>query len=170
MRESELLGFAWDDVDLTSGVITVRSQLQRREGGWALTPPKTKSGSRSIALAPDVIAALRKHEHRSARERRPTWKYFGLVFLTEDGDPLYGWRILNELYAHEDRLGLPHLPVYDLRHTAASLMIASGLSLEDVKVTLGHASIRTTSDTYSHQQPSQRDHVGAAMQLMLGTR
>ncbi len=105
-----------------------------------------------------------------ALESRPQGSYVGLIFVTSEGNPLYGWRVLEALYAHEARLGLPHVPVHDLRHTAASLMLAAGLSLEHVKVTLGHSSIRVTSDTYSHQQASQRDEVGAAMQRTLGVR
>ena len=89
--------------------------------------------------------------------------------MTEGGNPIYGWRVLEQLYEKEEGLGLPHVPVHDLRHTAASLMLAAELTLEDVKVTLGHASIRITSDTYSHQQPEQRARVGAAMQRTLGS-
>ncbi len=48
-------------------------------------------------------------------------------------------------------------------------MLAEGLTLADVKVTLGRASIRITSDTYSHQQPGQRERVGAAIQRALGS-
>ena len=44
----------------------------------------------------------------------------------------YGWRVLAMLYAHEARLGLPRVPVHDLRHSAASAMLAVGISLEDV--------------------------------------
>ncbi len=171
MREAELLGLAWSDIDFDAGTLTVNHQLARRDGGWVLTEPKTAAGHRTIDLghAPDALAALLNHQRRMALEGREGRAYYGLVFVTEDGMPLYGWWVLQQLYRHEERLGLPHVPVHDLRHTAASLMLASGLTLEDVKVTLGHASIRITSDTYSHQQPEQRARVGAAMQRALGS-
>ena len=71
---------------------------------------------------------------------------------------------VQQLYRHEQRLGLPHVPVHDLRHTPVT-HASRGADLEDVKVTLGHASIRITSDTYSHQQPGQRER--GAMQRAL---
>ncbi|HVA86167.1 MAG TPA: site-specific integrase [Candidatus Saccharimonadales bacterium] len=168
MREAELLGLAWDDLDLDAGRLKVEMQLVRQDGRWVRVPPKTKAGSRSIALAPDVVEALREHQRRMALERQPDWAFFGLVFVTTGGQPLYGWQVLHQLYAHEERLGLPRVPVHDLRHTGASLMLEAGLSLEDVKATLGHSSIRVTSDVYSHRQESQRQHVGDVMQRVLG--
>jgi integrase len=169
MREAELLGLSWADVDFVAGTITCSHQLGRRDGGWVLTEPKTKAGHRTIALAFDALAAVHDHQRRMDQERRSDWRYYGLVFVTEDGNPIYGWRVLEQLYEHEERLGLPHVRVHDLRHTAASLMQVAGLSLEDAKVTLGHSSIRVTSDVYSHQQPEQRARIGAAMQRVLGS-
>jgi integrase len=111
-----------------------------REGGaWARMPPKTRSGRRSLALSPDVVAALRVHQRRKAPEREPNGWRGSLVFRTPAGQPYYGRQVLEQLYAHEERLGLPRLPVHDLRHTAASLMLEAGLSLEDVRRPLGTA-------------------------------
>jgi len=169
MRESELLGLCWDDLDLIGGRVRVAAQLVREDGAWARTPPKTRSGRRSLALSPDVVAALREHQRRMELEREPNGWRGSLVFRTPAGQPYYGRQVLEQLYAHEERLGLPRLPVHDLRHTAASLMLEAGLSLEDVKATLGHSSIRVTSDTYSHRQESQRQQVGDVMQRALGS-
>ena len=168
MREAELLGLSWDNVDLAAGRLKVHMQLVRQDGRWVRVPPKTKAGSRSIALASDVVEALRDHQRRMALERKPDWTFFGLVFVTTEGQPLYGRQVLEQLYAHEARLGLPHVPVHDLRHSVASLMLEAGLTLEDVKATLGHSSIRVTSDIYSHRQESQRQQVGEVMQRVLG--
>jgi integrase len=170
IREAELLGLGWADLDLAAGRLTVRWQLVRQGGSWRRVAPKTKAGLRTIALAPDVVAVLRQHQHRLAQERQPDGACAGLVFLTPEGQPYYGWQVLHQLHAHEERLGLPRVPVHDLRHSAASLMLEAGLSLEDVKATLGHSSIRVTSDTYSHRQESQRQNVGDAMQRALGAR
>jgi len=176
MRESELLGLARDDVDGDDRRIHLTLQLQRVPGNrseripgqWVRTPPKSAKGVRDIALAPDVLDALAAHERRMAAERQPDWPFFGLLFVTPEGTPLYGWDVLEQLYAAEKRLELPHVPLHDLRHTSASLMLAAGLSLEDVKQTLGHSSIRLTSDTYSHPQEERQREVAERMQTAIG--
>lgn len=99
--------------------------------------------------------------------RTPEWPYFGLVFTTQSGTPLYGWRVLQALYAAEERLGLPKVPVHGLRHSAASILIAQGYGLEDVKVLLGHASIGITSDTYSHPDLGRQQEVANGMDRAL---
>ena len=179
MREAELLGLGWDDVDLGDATaspggrlrpatLTVRYQLQRRDGAWVRTPPKTKAGIRTVVLALPVVDALRDHQRRMALEREPGWPFYGLCFTTEHGLPLYGYRVLSMLYAHEDRLGLPRATVHDLRHTAASIMLASGLQLEDVRDALGHSSVSITSATYGHAMAERQREVARRMEQTLG--
>jgi len=195
LREAEALGLGWDDVDLgdataspggasaprsgpvrdanaspsgADAVLTVRYQLQRRDGEWVRTPPKTASGSRTIALYGPVVDALREHRRRMAAERTPDWPFHGLCFVTERGMPLYGWRILKALYAHEDRLGIPRATVHDLRHSAASIALASGLQLEDVRDLLGHSSVAITSRIYGHAVAERQREVARRMADTLG--
>jgi integrase len=72
------------------------------------------------------------------------------------------------LYAHEDRLGLQRATVHDLRHTAASIMLASGLQLEDVRDALGHSSVSITSATYGHAMAERQREVAHRMEQTLG--
>jgi len=76
------------------------------------------------------------------------------VFVSRRGTPLYGWQALKMLYAAEDRLGLPRASIHELRDTVASLALAAGLRLEDVRDLLGHSSIRITSDLSSMWSPN----------------
>jgi integrase len=168
MREAELLGIAWEDVDFAAGTVRVHQQLVRVAGEWRLAPPKTKAGARTVALAPDAMAALRDHQRRMAAERTPDWPFYGLVFVTERGKPIYGWRLLQMLGAHARRLGLPPVHVHDLRHSAATLMLEAGLTLEDVKQTLGHSTIAITSDVYSHPSKERQHEVARRMQETVG--
>jgi len=121
MREAELLGLAWDDLDLDGGLLHVRQQLVRLRGEWVLAEPKTRRGRRTIPVNSLVVAALREHRRRVAAERTADWPYFGLVFTTERGTPIYGWRLVKMLRGHLVRLGIDKAPhVHDLRHTMAS--------------------------------------------------
>lgn len=165
MREAEMLGLAWDDI--ADGHLTVRQTLTRDKGGWVLAEPKTARSRRVIVLTELAADALDEHRRKMAAARTPDWPYFGLVFTTPQGTPLYGWRVLEALYAAEERLGLPKVPIHGLRHSTASILLAQGFGLEDVKVLLGHTSIAITSDTYAHPAMDRLAAVAAGMDRAL---
>lgn len=161
LRESEALGLLWEDVDLDAGLAHVRGQLARAGGRWVIVEPKTALSRRTVALAPQVVAALTAHRERMLDEaaRAPSWPFYCHVFLTPSGRPYHSAKLLDAWYALLDRLELPRMPFHNLRHTAASNALSAGASLEDVKQMLGHSSIRLTSDTYSHPDPVRQRQV-----------
>lgn len=148
MREAEMLGLTWDDVDLAARQISIRRTLQRVDGEWQLRPPKTTKSRRTIPIPPLAVEALRQHRLAQARERAGAPE--GLVFTTATGHPIHGTNLLPVLYAHEARLGLPRVGIHGLRHSAATYLIAAGVPIEKVAAILGHSSVRVTSQTYSH--------------------
>jgi integrase len=158
MRRSELPGLRWEDVDLEHGTLSVRHARKRGAGGgWELGPPKTRRSRRQLALGPAVVAALRQHRARQAAARLaagPAWADTGYVFTGPAGQPLHP----NALQARYRRLvaaaGVPYLPLHGLRHTYATLALASGEHPKIVQERLGHSSISMTLDRYSHVTPS----------------
>lgn len=145
-RASELLGLPWDDVDTKAGTVAIRSQLQRRAGGWIRTPLKAERNVATISLDVDTVAALRVHELRQAAIRRDDWEYFGLVFTTPDGQPWFAWTILRRFHEALDRAGLDRRRFHDLRGTSATLLRELGVA-EDVRMArLGHS----TTDMARH--------------------
>jgi len=68
MRQSDLLGLRWKDVDLNAGVLRVRMQLKREEGEWVWKEPKTRRSRRQVALAAPVVEALQRHRERQEAE------------------------------------------------------------------------------------------------------
>ena len=91
MRRGELLGLAWDDVDLRAGEVTVRRTLQRTRGKVRLVEPKTRASRRRIPLLPSAVRALRIHRLCQRNEERWAWARWedsGLVFTTTIGTPL----------------------------------------------------------------------------------
>lgn len=142
-RIGELLGLAWEDV--APGSITFRHQLQRlsvaRGGdvrGWALTEPKAARRLDTIAIDADTAAVLAAHRLAQAAERRPDWRYFGLVFVTEDGNP-YHQSVTRKAFLRAcDAAGVRRRRPHDMRHTANRLMKDAGVE-EDVRMArLGH--------------------------------
>lgn len=155
MREAEILGLAWDDVDLDRRTVSVNSQLVRLPGGWHLDDPKTAKGKRTIAITTTAAEALRVHRLRMAAERKPGWEFWRLVFVTEQGQPFYGYRVVNMMRGHLARLGIEPahpLKLHELRHGLASYMKDDGISDQALADYLGHANTRLIG-RYAHALP-----------------
>jgi integrase len=165
MRQAELLGLTWDCIDLSAKTLTVKQQLRRVPSStgckvFVLQPTKTKAGTRTLALDADLIAVLRAHRANQAEEYLLLGERYrdpfvsergGLVFTTETGGPLFGGLVVRPFKAALKRIGLPgSTRFHDLRHTAATLMLADGVPLVTVSKVLGHSSPAITASIYAH--------------------
>lgn len=159
LREAELLGLGWDDVDLDAGTVTVISQLQRLDGEWVRTPTKAARSLDELSIAGPTVAALRAHKLAQADERRDDWRYFGLVFVTPKGEPYHAADALRRFHAACDAAGIPRRRIHDLRHSSMTLMRELGIA-EDVRMArVGH-STKTMARRYAHVRPGE-DRVAA---------
>jgi integrase len=171
MRQGELLGLRWQDLDLDAGAVRVTSAMQLTARGLTLVEPKTARSRRQIEVEPRVIAALRRHRGNQIQERftaGPAWEDHGYVFCDEDGGPIDGRELLRGWFRPLlVKADLPRVRFHDLRHTYASIALSQGIHPKIVQEALGHSTIAVTLDLYSHTVPSlQRDaarQVGAAL-------
>ena len=167
MRQSELLGLKWGDLDFDRKTINVQRQLIRVPGvGFDFGPPKTKSGIRTVAIGSAIANTLQDHRERQYFEMQcasDRWQGSDLMFTTRVGTPVH-WR---NFYRSYKKLlvdaGLPDIRFHDLRHTAASLMLNHGVPLLIVSKRLGHARPSITLDIYGHLLPSMQEHAAAVM-------
>ncbi len=155
LRQGELLGLTWDDLDLERGTLTVRRTLQRYGGQWHLDAPKTQRSARTLGLPATLIQTLRAHRARQLEERLragPAWQgdAWNLVFCNETGEPMSGAQLTRRFQAQVAALGLPPQRFHDLRHAAATYMLAQGVDLRVVMEVLGHSQIHVTANTYAH--------------------
>jgi integrase len=161
MRESELLGLQWKDLDWVKQIVKVERQLERPHGdGIHFTPPKTKKGRRSIKLGSKSIEVLRNHYDHQQMERitaGDAWKEYDLIFSTRVGTPIHQRDLMRSFTLLLQEAGLPHFRFHDLRHTAASLLLNYNIPLIVVSGRLGHARASITSDVYGHLIPSMQD-------------
>lgn len=157
MRQGELLGLRWEDVDLEAGVIYVRRALQRIKGqGFVWRGPKTEAGRRAVAISPRVVAALRKLKREQASARLLLGEAYhdaGLVFCRPDGRPIDATALTKRFRKLADAVGFPNLRFHDLRHTHATLLLAQGVHPKIVQERLGHEDVTLTLNTYSHVLP-----------------
>jgi len=154
MRQGELLGLKWADVNLTGQKLHVQRQLQR-DGTYG--EPKTAKGRRTIDLPASCVTFLKEHRRRQTEERLlvgPEWQQTDLVFCTHQGKTLGHRNVLRAFKLIMLRAGLPDVPFHALRHTAATLLLTQGVHPKVVQERLGHATIAMTLDIYSHLIPS----------------
>ncbi|MCE7927202.1 MAG: site-specific integrase [Chloroflexi bacterium CFX7] len=158
LRQGELLGLRWDDVDFERTALSIRHTLQKVGGEFQLAETKTAKSRRTLAMPAPVVAALRSHRSRQAEERLwlgPAWQgeAMGLVFTDEAGDPMSDSRLRKAFARIVKEAGLPKQRFHDLRHAAATYMLTQGVPLRVAMEVLGHSQIHVTANTYSHVMP-----------------
>jgi len=148
LRQGELLGLRWLDIDWSAARIRVRQSFVRGEFG----SPKSRRSSRSVPLADQVAGELERHFQRSA--------YAGdddLVFChPETGGPLDRSRLLKRFKAAAKRSGIRDVRFHDLRHTFGTRMAAAGVALRTLQEWMGHRDFKTTL-IYADYQPSSHE-------------
>jgi integrase len=174
LRQGELLGLKWDDVDLEDGALQVRRTLTITKSGPVFTSPKTTSSRRSVKLTSNATEALKSHLKRQLGEIDRVGSLWspgdadGLIFASETGEPL-DRRAVTKLKFKPllKRSGLPEIRFHDLRHTCATLLLTRNVNPKIVSEMLGHSTIAITLDTYSHVLPNMRNQAAAAMEEAL---
>ena len=151
----------WCNTDLLLSQLSVnRTMHQLRYGTYKgqliFKQPKTAKARRLIALTPSNAIVLR--EHREAQEKLKyslgmTLSDDDLVFARFDGKPYSPDVISHAFLKLARRCGLNGIHLHSARHSHASLMLKQGIHPKIVQERLGHASIETTLDTYSHVVP-----------------
>lgn len=154
MREGELLGLRWTDVDLARPALTVSHTLTRdREHRLVLTEPRTAGSRRTLPLTPDAADALDRQAAALEKHRvtDPGWNPEGFVFTTSAGTPINPSNLLRRhFYPFLERAGLPKVRFHALRHSYPTGLLEDSASVGAVSRLLGHASPTTTLRIYAH--------------------
>ena len=179
LRIGETLGLTWDCIDFEKGTLTVNKQLLAYKAKdeprkWTLAPPKTNASNRTIPIGKTLLNALKK-EHLKQKQNKLMYgeyykKYTAIeilpnlfeITLNHDGN-----NDLDLICVHEDgrfmhwdgmrycfRVIQENLKIrfeyHALRHTHATMLVASGANIKSVQKRLGHEKIETTLQTYAH--------------------
>ena len=170
LRRGELCGLRWEDVDLTGSVVRINRTRIVVDGKAIDSVPKTAAGRRSIPLDPSLVTILRAHKATQSREKLASGGAYddgGYLLADELGEPYYPDSLSTWFDRKVKSLGLPRIRLHDTRHTAASLMLASGVPVNVVSEMLGHSSAATTLAIYAHVMPGQAAEAGAALSASL---
>jgi integrase len=156
LRQGELLGLKWTDVDLAGRRLSVRRSLKVTDHGLDFGPPKNKASRRSVPLSKTAVAVLRAHRTRQNEERLrlgDLWLDHDLVFPNRVGKPMDHGNLYYREYKpllQKSGLGDKGFTFHSLRHTFATELFNQRKRPKIIQSLLGHSSIVQTMDTYSH--------------------
>lgn len=168
MRPSEYLALKWSDLDWQRGTASVSRTIQVAGSSWTFDDTKRKRSRRIVKLQNFVLEALTslKSKWETGGEGN-CYPARDLIFVTEAGMPLTQRVVKREFRRLLTKAGVRSVRLYDLRHTAAPLGIAAGVSVKVISDLLGHASISFTLERYSHVLPSIQDEAAAKVERLL---
>jgi integrase len=176
MRQGELFGLQWPDIDLDERSVFVQRQLEEVNGKLALTEPKSAKGRRRVELPVFAVDALLRHKALMLAEGYLE----GPVFCDTQGGWLRKSNFIRQVFRPlirkanehacrqaaekgEKPVRLANIRFHDLRHTAATLLLAQGVHPKVVQERLGHSQISLTLDTYSHVLPTMQKEAAAKL-------
>ena len=171
LREGECLGLSWSQIDFENKRITVSQQLQRekKKGGAYYIAPSTKSGKPREIRPPDIaLQYLRAEKIRQAQNQLAAgsvWNNeFDLVFTDGTGKHFAIHTFYRNFKRIAESIGRPDARPHDLRHTAATVAIASGADIKSVQDLLGHATASFTLNVYAHTSEKMKQDTADRMQ------
>jgi integrase len=173
MRRSEMLALRWGDVDLDARRLTIEQALEEtRACGIRVKGPKTRHGRRTISLPGHLVAELRQHWREQQEQRLG----MGLgkapenapVFAAADGGHLSPNALSKAWPRIMAAIGMPGVALHSLRHTHASMLIASGMDILTISRRLGHSSPTITLGVYGHLIHGTDDRAAQIMEAAFG--
>jgi integrase len=181
LRQGELFGLQWPDIDFPTGSLFVQRSLEEVKGKLRTKDTKTKKSRRRVVLSSVALEALHEHRKRMLAEGHMD----GPVFCDTQGGYLRKSNVVRRSFdrivaqanameaeaatkAGRTPAPLPRIRFQDLRHTSATLLLLANENLKVVSERLGHASVKITGDTYSHVTPTMQQGAATKMARILG--
>lgn len=160
LRRSEVLGLRWDAIDFEEKTITIRHTVNetRIDGKYTLVladTTKTKSSYRTLPLVAPFEAILKRMKAEQEENRKLCGNcycqdYLGYIYVNELGELIKPGYLSSHVPAVLKEHNMPPIRFHDLRHSCASLLFSQGVSLKEIQAWLGHSTIGTTANIYTH--------------------
>jgi integrase len=171
MRRGEVAGLRRSSVDMQRGVVIVRESRSFANKKQFQKATKTDC-VREVPLGELASSAIRLARKQHASRKRRAGARFedtGFVFTDETGHPLHPNALTDAFRRLLPKAGLPHKRLHDLRHTAGTLMLASGVDLNTVQQILGHSAASTTLNIYGHVLKGHKEQAIRSIDAALKT-
>lgn len=148
LRQGELLGLQWEDLDLRKGTLTVKRTIKEQNGKLLVGEPKSKSARRTVTLPKKTVEVLK--QHRKEQLQRGLMGT-GYVFTDTQGGAVYPQNMMRRSFKPLlKKAGYPLFGSHGLRHTHATILLQQDVNPKLVQERLGHSTIYLTLDTKSH--------------------
>lgn len=167
LRQSELLGLRWIDVDLERRVLRTRVQYGR---DGRLRETKTSAGVRSVPLPRVAADVLRTHRADQQRERAaagPLWDDWGLVLTTRQGRPVSHHNARRSWNRILDQAGVDLRGIHHMRHTYVTMLAERGVHQRTAQQLAGHSDSRMTQEVYTHVTDPMFDAAAEAIDRVI---
>lgn len=166
LRMGEVLALEWEDIDFEKGLISINKALTRGkivDGKYKyaleVSETKTATSKRVVPMIPEVVELLKKHRQQQEMERASSEGLMvdnGIVFCTKQGTYAHANTIKEMIDSMALSAEVKKLHPHTLRHTFATRCLESGIDMRVVQDLLGHASMKMTSDIYTHVLPDKK--------------
>lgn len=134
LRRGEAVGLRWVDLDLEARQLRVAQSVGQIDYRIVVTAPKTRGSLRVVSLDGETVSVLRAHRQAQVEHQLrwgSAWVDSGFVFTKENSEGLHPDHVSNRFRPSMLDGGLPVIRFHDLRHTSASLGLASGETLKE---------------------------------------
>lgn len=170
MRRGELMGLEFKDIDFENNTLEIvrTSNYQNGDTGIYTSTPKTKSSIRELYLQPDLVKLIKEwqqEQQQTAEKCGDLWAYSDRLFINWRGEPMrpyYPYKWLKDFCEKEH---VPFKGLHSFRHTVATQSIVNGADVSTVSAILGHSTVSTTLNIYTH---AVRKAKAKAANLMAG--
>ncbi|MBL1223706.1 site-specific integrase [Enterococcus sp. BWR-S5] len=175
LRKGEALCLTWRDIDLKKKLLTVNKTLASgQKGALLIQKPKTTASNRSISLDNDIVEVLKSWKLQQLRELESLGHIHSLeqlVFSTIDNTLMYprtpqSW--LDVFYRKNHHI--KRITVHGFRHTHASLLFEAGANMKQVQSRLGHTTIKTTMNVYTHVTKESKEATAEIFSTFMRTK
>ena len=161
MRRGEILGLKWSDLNMQTGDLHISRQVVKVNGKTTVSTLKTKSSTRTIRLAKEMVELLTKMKEASKSE----WMFPSPVKENAPRDPSAVYRRFQLIL---ERADCKKVRFHDLRHTFATMAIENGMDVKTLSAMIGHVSAETTLDIYSHITDTMQQQAAAKIDREIG--
>ena len=162
MRRGELLGLKWDDINFTTGELSIRREYTTLGSDYIISTPKTKSSVRSVHLPQSVLNILGEYRETVSSE----WVFPSPLDPTHSRSPTSCRSRLSDML---ERAECNHIPFHGLRHIFSTMALENGLDIKTLSAVLGHSSAETTISVYSHVTGEMERNAAKKMDDAFGT-
>ncbi|CAG7634650.1 Tyrosine recombinase XerC [Paenibacillus solanacearum] len=163
MRQAEILALRWRDIDLETGLLTIRQTLSH-DGKKFYSEAKNKQSLRSLYVPEEILPELLKQRRLVVAERLAAGNEYidhDLVICTRKGTPVNPRNVLRTMYRIIKQSGVTELTFHGQRHTHVTMLLAENVNIKIIAERLGHSTTRVTLDTYGHVTPGMQKEAAA---------